>query len=244
MHSSVLVVSMRLSWRPRRPSARTIILRGFISASRQPWLILGAKQKQARRWPGCLNSNSIFTFLNGWHAAADGELRCLSMISARQGFRTDAVTASATSVLWHFSDMVRCLARVRNSRQTGHRCRLPSSIPRQLPPPQGFHYPTGRTRARRGGSARTQKDWPAARCAAQDQTVVCLTPATALEDRSAVRANGAASARNPRRSHWAKAQTAIRRPGRSRNADSRAPWRRAHIRSSRRPAGPRKRLAS
>jgi hypothetical protein len=36
----------------------------------------------------------------------------------------------------------------------------------------------------------------------------------------------------------------VRRPGRSRNADSRAPWRRAHIRSSRRPAGPRRRLAS
>jgi len=41
----------------------------------------------------------------------------------------------------------------------------------------------------------------AARGAAQDQTVVCLAPATALEDASAVRANGAASARNPRQSH-------------------------------------------
>jgi hypothetical protein len=81
-------------------------------------------------------------------------------------------------------------------------------------------------------------------CAAQHRTVVCLTPATALEDPSVVRANGAASARKPRRSHWAKAQTAIRRPGRNRNADSRAPWRRAHIRSSRPPAGPRRRLAS
>jgi len=104
--------------------------------------------------------------------------------------------------------------------------------------------PTGRTSARRGGSARTRKEGPAARGAAQDKTVVCLTPATALEDPSSVRANGVASARNPRRSHWVKAQTAIRRPGRSRNADSRAPWRRAHIRSSRRPAGPRRRLAS
>src|SRR5439155_19722039 len=64
-----------------------------------------------------------------------------------------------------------------------------------------------------------EQDGPAARGAAQDQTLVCLTPATASEDRSAVRANGAASARNPRRSHWAKTQTAIRRPGRSRNAD-------------------------
>jgi hypothetical protein len=81
------------------------------------------------------------------------------------------------------------------------------------------------------------------RGAAQDQTVVCLTAATALEDLSAVRPS-AASARNPRRSHWAKAQTAIRRPGCSRNADSRAPWRRAHTRSSGRPAGPQKRLAS
>src|SRR6266446_4952169 len=50
----------------------------------------------------------------------------------------------------------------------------------------------------------TNKDGPAARGAAQEQTLVCLTPATASEDRSAVRANGAASARNPRRSHWAK----------------------------------------
>ena len=83
-----------------------------------------------------------------------------------------------------------------------------------------------------------------ARGAAQDKTVVCLTPATALEDPTSGRANGAASARNPRRSHWVKAQTAIRRPGRSRNEDSRAPWRRVHTRSSGRPACPRKRLAS
>src|ERR1700737_889574 len=47
---------------------------------------------------------------------------------------------------------------------------------------------------------------PAARGAAQDRTVVCLTPATALEDPSAVRANGVASARKPRRSHWARAR--------------------------------------
>jgi hypothetical protein len=98
---------------------------------------------------------------------------------------------------WHFSDMARCLAQIRNS------------------------HARRKTRlwfVSHGDSVRGPERRPRQRSGFGEE--------------------------NPAEAIGQKRETAIRRPGRSHNADSRARWRRAHIRSSRRPAGPRRRLAS
>jgi hypothetical protein len=64
-------------------------------------------QKPGKRQPACLSLNPIFTFLNGWHIARRLFLRraspaFLSTASAKQDFRSDAATASGTSVLGTF----------------------------------------------------------------------------------------------------------------------------------------------
>ena len=148
------------------------------------------------------------------------------------------------SACGHFSDLARCLARVRNSRQTGHRCHLPSSIPRQLPPLPSFSLPDGsNTRSTWRFSTNTKRRARRARRGARPDCGLSHTgDSVGGPERRPRQRRGFGEESPPK--PLGKSPTAIRRPGRSRNADSRAPWRRAHTRSSGRPAGPRKRLAS
>jgi hypothetical protein len=77
-------------------------------------------QKPGKRQPACLSLNPIFTFLNGWHIAFCGKSAAttgdsLSTASAKQDFRSDAATASGTSVLGTFQNCGR------RQRMSGHR---------------------------------------------------------------------------------------------------------------------------